>query len=104
VVPRAAEVIRWVPPMVFQGLCDAVGVAAAQSLDVDVEWGVCAPDEDDQGDPGFIPPPVVRFRPRSGGRWRFVDLGREILRWCVMPLGPDEHPPTLGAWVADAFR
>jgi hypothetical protein len=123
-VPRVAEAIRWIPPMAFQGLCDLCGVVASRALGKSVEWGVCAPpgalseendgagaaagaeEKNDDDDDGFVPPPVVRFRGAAGEgeRWRFVDLGREVLRWCVMPLAPEETPPGLGAWVADVFR
>lgn len=96
-VPRDPGVVRWIPPLVFQALCDAVGVVASRALGARVDWGVSAPDEDT----GLAPPPV--FRITGGEGERYLPIALELLRWCVMPLAEGEAPPTLSEWLADAF-
>ena len=90
-------VVRFVPPLAFQGLCDLVAVAAHGTWGREVEWGVCEPDPDT----GLAPPPVLRVT-RDGESFH-VPLGEHVLRWCVMPLSPGESVPTLGAWAEHEF-
>ncbi|HJL00073.1 MAG TPA: hypothetical protein RMH85_32965 [Polyangiaceae bacterium LLY-WYZ-15_(1-7)] len=88
--------LRWIPPLCFQGLCDAVAVVAATELGRTVQWAPSEPDED-----GFTPPPLVRAR--LDGDWVHVPLGAHLLGWCVMPLQPGEVVPPLAEWVLDQF-
>jgi hypothetical protein len=90
-------VVRFMPPLAFQGLCDLIAVAAHSTWGREVEWGVCEPDPDT----GLAPPPVLRVT-RDGESFH-VPLGEHVLRWCVMPLSPGESVPTLGAWAEHEF-
>jgi hypothetical protein len=81
----------------FQALCDLVAVYAASHDDLDVEWGVCEPDEGEV----LVPPPVLRLT-RADETWH-VPLGEHLLRWCIMPAQPGESIPSLGAWAEHEF-
>ena len=96
-VQRDPYVVRFMPPLAFQGLCDLIAVAAHNTWGREVEWGVCEPDEES----GLAPPPVLRVT-RDGESFH-VPLGEHVLRWCVMPLSPGEDVPTLGAWAEHEF-
>jgi hypothetical protein len=58
---------------------------------------VCEPDPET----GLSPPPVLRVQ-RAGDTFH-VPLAEHVLRWCVMPVRPDEGVPTLGAWAEHEF-
>ena len=90
------SVIRWVPPIAFQALCDAVGVCAAKDLGRRVDWASSAPEDD-----GLCPPPMIRIA--DGPRFAHVALGLDLMRWCVMPKQPGENVPPLSAWLNDRF-
>lgn len=89
--------IRFIPPAIFQALCDGVAVAASVDVGATLDWALCEPDEE-----GIAPPPVVRVRAPAG--IRHVPLGTALLRWCVMPILPGESIPPLVDWVRDEFR
>lgn len=95
VVQRRAGIVRWIPPLVFQALCDAAAVVAQLDLGRRLEWAPCEPEEQ-----GLAPPPLIRVQRADGGH-DHVPLGLAVLRWCVMPLQPGEQPDPLGAWLAD---
>jgi hypothetical protein len=97
VIERQAGLIRWMEPLIFQGLCDLIAVMAAAQPGLEVEWGVCEPDPDS----GLPPPPVLRVQ-RSGDTFH-VPLAEHVLRWCVMPIKAGESVPTLGAWAEHEF-
>jgi len=96
VVPTSTGCIRWIPPMCFQALCDAVALAAAEDLGVKIAWAEGTPDDD-----GLAPPPLVAME--TAGDPRYLPVGEELLRWCVMPLREGETVPPLSAWVRDRF-
>jgi hypothetical protein len=98
VLQRDIGVVRFMPPFVFQGLCDLIAVAAHARWHMEVEWGVCEVDEET----GLAPPPVIRVT-RGADTWH-VPLGEHVLRWCVMPLSAGEDVPTLGAWAEHEFQ
>lgn len=91
------NVLRPIPPLVFQAVCDGVAGVAMRELDMHVEWAVCEPDET-----GFAPPPLVRVRGQKG--YQHVPLGHALLRWWVMPLRDAEKPAPLADWVVDQFQ
>lgn len=93
-VPTTPGVVRWIPTLVFQALCDAVGVVAARDLGREVQWAECAPDAD-----GLAPPPLLRASALAG--WAHLPVGLELLRWCVMPVAESESVPPLSAWLTD---
>lgn len=97
VLAREPRTIRWIDPLLFQALCDLVAVRGASSPSISVQWGVCEPDEETQ----LAPPPVLRVE-RDGDSFH-VPLGEHVLRWCVMPAGPSEDIPSLGAWAEHEF-
>ncbi|MEO0323680.1 MAG: hypothetical protein AAF447_12040 [Myxococcota bacterium] len=89
--------LRWMPPLFFQALADAIGVIAVQEFGQKVQWAECQPDDE-----GVAPPPLVRSR-GEGGSWEHVPLGLHLLRWCVMPLQAGERIPPLSEWMLDQF-
>ncbi len=94
-VPDCVGAIRWVPPLVFQGLADLIAVLANRE-GRRAQWAVCEPEED-----GQHPAPLFRF-PQDGG-FVHVPIGVELLRWCVMPVHAGEEVPSLADWTRDAF-
>lgn len=96
VVPAGMNCVRWIPPFCFQALCDAVALAAAEELGVKIAWAEGTPDEE-----GLAPPPLVAIE--ATGAPRYLAVGEELLRWCVMPLRQGETVPPLSAWVRDRF-
>jgi len=95
-VSEEAGPIRFIPPTLFQALCDAVAVVAVKDLGAEVQWAEAEVDAD-----GLASPPMVRAR--VDGTWVHVPLGMHLLRWCVMPLRPGEDAPRVSAWVMDQF-
>lgn len=89
--------IRWIPAMLFQSLCDFVGVIIQQLWGHKVEWALCEPEEN-----GFGPPPVFRIT-KQDGTVEHLGIGLHLLRWCVMPILPGEDVPTLLAWLESEF-
>ena len=105
----SAEVgpIRWIPPLLFQALCDVVAVVGAKAFEHDVQW---APSELDER--GMASPPMIRAQPLRKKALKVVDqetawvnipLGVHLLRWLVMPIQPGEEIPPLSAWIEDQF-
>lgn len=88
--------IRWIPPLVFQGLCDAVGVIATKEFGRKIDWAPSEADED-----GLAPPPLLRARLDDGTV--HIPIGEHILRWSMMPLAKGEIPPPLSEWLLDQF-
>ncbi|MEM9072623.1 MAG: hypothetical protein AAGE52_29215 [Myxococcota bacterium] len=93
-VPAEEGVVRWIPPLCFQALADAIGVVAARQFGRNVHWAETRPDEH-----GVAPPPMIRVRGDEG--WIHLPLGLELLRWCVMPRQPKEEIPPLREWLSD---
>lgn len=91
-------VIRWMRPLLFQALCDFVGVVAQAELGADVAWAMC-----EEEATGFAPPPLFRVHP-EGGKAYHVPIGHHVLRWSMMPLAPGEQVPSLAEWLVDQFR
>jgi hypothetical protein len=94
---REFGVIRWMPPLLFQALCDLIGVVAKMHFGAEVAWAVC---EEDRG--GMAPPPVFQVK-ESATRKYHVPIAHHVLRWCMMPLAPNEQVPPLSAWMVDQF-
>ena len=88
--------VRWIPPVLFQTFCDAVGVVASREYGRDVQWAPSEPDE-----LGFAPPPLLRAKIDEG--FVHLPIGLHLLRWSVMPLAKGESPPTVADWVLDQF-
>lgn len=89
--------IRWIPALLFQSLCDFVGVIIQQVWGHKVEWSMCEPEDD-----GFGPPPVFRIT-KLDGDVEHLGIGLHLLRWCVMPILPNEEIPTLLEWMESEF-
>ena len=88
--------IRFIPPAIFQALCDFVAVIAAREFQRRVEW---APSE--AAELALSPPSLVRAH--LDNAWVHIPLGLHLLRWCVMPVQPGEVVPPLADWVLDQF-
>lgn len=88
--------VRWIPPAVFQALCDVVGVVASREFGRKVDWAASEPEED-----GFAPPPLLRAKLPDGVV--HIPIAEHLLRWSMMPLAEGELPPPLADWVADQF-
>ncbi|TVQ96358.1 MAG: hypothetical protein EA398_16085 [Deltaproteobacteria bacterium] len=95
-VSRSVGVVRWMPPLLFQALCDFIGVVLSASMGVQTSWALCEPEED-----GLIPPPL--FRVVRAGRMAHLPIGPHVLRWCMMPLLEGEEVPLLSEWLRDEF-
>lgn len=90
--------LRWLGPVVFQGLCDFMGVLLQAEHNFTVQWALCTPDSS-----GFAPPPV--FRVLLPGGHRHVSIGQLVVQWAVMPR--DEDDPSLATRldeVADGLK
>jgi len=81
VFPDAPGAIRWVHPILFQALCDFVGVVLHASFGVRVQWGLCERDER-----GLVPPPMFRDPETQ----QTLPIGRALVDWCVSPTPEDE--------------
>lgn len=90
---EAPNVLRWIPPRLFQALCDAVAVVAATELGREVQWATSDVEED-----GLARPPLVRVRVRE---WLHLPIGLHLLRWCVMPRSTEEQVPSIAEWLTD---
>ena len=95
-VSKDATVIRWIPPILFQALCDQIAVVASQKFGAEIQWGQSETDEK-----GFTSPPLIRAK--LDGTWVHIPLGLHLLQWCILPLQPGEEPATLSAWMRDQF-
>jgi hypothetical protein len=42
-VSQQAGAIRWIPPMLFQALCDFIGVIGQTLFDRDIAWASASP-------------------------------------------------------------
>ena len=96
-VPQGpAGVVRWTHPLLFQALCDFVGVVIHTTWGYPVEWALCEPEDN-----GFAPPAVLRItRPE---RQEHLPVAMHLLRWCVMPVLEGEQIPSLAEWLESEF-
>ncbi len=90
-------VLRWVPPMAFQALCDLIGIAAQVEHDAKVAWAVCAEDES-----GLAPPPLFKVT-EENGRSYHIPIAHHVMRWLMMPTRPGEDIPLLSEWMHHQF-
>lgn len=99
-VARASHdgVIRWIPPVLFQALCDFVGVVTAAQWKHNVEWSLCEPDEGT-----FCPPPIFRVTRSDNKKQDHLAIGQHLMRWCVMPILDGEEIPSVWEWLEDEF-
>ena len=88
-IERATGRLRYIEPMLFQGLCDFIGVVMMATERARVQWGVC--ESDRRG--GHLPP-LLRLSGRGGAR--DVEVGSELLRHAILPR--DEPPEALSQW------
>ncbi|MEM9193465.1 MAG: hypothetical protein AAGF12_30100 [Myxococcota bacterium] len=95
-VSKATGVIRFIPSLCFQGLCDMVGVLL-DAMGRRPAWAVS-----EEEDEGVFAPPLLRIQ--SGRSEVHLPIGLELLRWCVMPLQKGESVPSLSEWVQGSFR
>lgn len=91
------NVIRWIPPLLFQALCDFVGVLLAHHYNLEVEWAECTPEEGH-----YAPPPMFRVM-KVDGEFQHLPIGTHLLRWCVMPILEGDEIPPLSEWMEFEF-
>lgn len=99
ITQRDVSGVRWIPPLLFQALCDFVGIVLHSELGVGVECAIC-----DERAPGLYAPPMMRIRP-AVGRPQTLRVGIELVRRCVMPVTGDDATaePVIGAWLRERF-
>ena len=68
--------------IVFQAICDFIGVLLQAQGHVEVQWGTCPVDERS----GLAPAPVMRMR-HPGGVWKVLAVGRDVVRRISVPWG-----------------
>ncbi len=88
-------VLRWMPPLLFQALCDFVGVILQAEHHLNTQWALCVPDTY-----GFAPPPVLRVATDAG--YEHIPVGQRIVQWCIMARGG--HAPTLAERVDELVK
>jgi len=87
--------VRWIPPLLFQALCDFVGVVATEvSNDVEVQWALCRTLEGRNHTP-----PSLRLI-GAGEQWE-VPVGLHLMRSLVMPQSTQEP---LSVWLTKQLR
>ncbi len=92
-VDRVEGCLRWMPPMVFQGLCDFIGVVMMAEMGQQVQWGMCGPAGHDM----FLPPLLRIGNNRKGHR--DLEVGRELIRLCISPIPPGSETIQLKDWL-----
>jgi hypothetical protein len=85
-VQQRPATLRWISPVLFQGLCDFIGVVLQAEYGFNVQWAMCSPDAS-----GMVPPPL--FRVQLPGGPEHIPVGRLVVKWCAMARG--EQAPSL---------
>jgi hypothetical protein len=99
VLQREGAGVRWTPPLLFQGLCDLVGIALQAQHKARVEWAVC-----EATPSGLYAPPLLRVTPAQGAaRPALLPIGKLLLRRAVMP-SPQVYRPSLSQWLRQWLR
>ncbi len=97
-VSKTSGVVRWLPPLLFQALCDLLPVVASIERGARIGWA-----ESQQLSNGFMHPPLIQVDDPQQGAIH-IPIGQHVLRWCIMPVGPDEELPSLADWLDDQFE
>lgn len=87
---------RWLSPVLFQGLCDFVGIVAIASLQKRVQWGVAS--ADGQGD---YHAPLLRVMTTRGPV--DVPIAARLLRLVCRPVAAPEEVALLRDWLLTAL-
>lgn len=95
-VQEGGAYVRWMRPLLFQALCDFVGVVLQAHYGFQVDWAVCEPDAN-----GFVPPPL--FRLKQGTKTANFPVGLHVVRWAMMPVA-DEDAASIRAELEQALR
>jgi len=90
-IERQTGVIRWLEPMVFQGLCDFIGVLLMALRRREVKWGACESDRE-----GGHLPPLLRYTGKKGPV--DIPIGLDLMRAVVMPIESEDDAPLLRDW------
>jgi hypothetical protein len=85
-IDHTEQRLRWMPPAVFQGLCDFLAVVAHATTPAQIQWGVSTTDAS-----GFTSPPLLRVK--RNDTTSDVPIARRLLHWAVMPMkrGTDDR-------------
>lgn len=95
VIQRQGAGVRWTAPLLFQGLCDLVGILLQARFKMKVEWALCEPTP-----AGLHAPPLLRVTPQRSGPQRasLLPIGQLLLRRAIMPT-QDAYQPSLVPWL-----
>ncbi len=93
-VQRDAVGIRWMAPMLFQALCDLMGVVLQAKFRLQVEWGLCEVDGHGQAAPALL----RVTRPEAGAKPRLLPIGQVLMQHTLTPRDTP-HEPMLAAWL-----
>lgn len=95
-VDRTPAKLRWVEPMLFQALCDFIGVSVMAARGGKIQWATCESDREG----GHFPP---LFRLTRGRGPSDVQVGLLLLRAIIMPFDESAGAPLLRDWYARHF-
>lgn len=92
---RQGAGVRWTAPLLFQGLCDLVGILLQARFQMKVEWALCEPTP-----AGLYAPPLLRVTPQRGGPQRstLLPIGQILLRRAILP-SQGSYQPSLAQWL-----
>lgn len=96
-VDHTPGTIRWMPPMIFQALCDFVGVVIQNDLGRQVGWAESKFDDVEQPQPPFL-------QVESPEGPKLLPIGIKMTRWLAMPLLPGLAEQLLDARVDEAIQ
>lgn len=96
-IERQPRRMRWLPPMLFQGLCDLMAVIAIHELGHRTQWGVSQSD----GQGGFYPP-LLRLERAKGPQ--DVELGLQLYRFAIAPYATAEGIEPKAALLVDWLK
>lgn len=94
-VERVEGTLRWWPSMVYQGLCDYIGIVATAALNRRVQWGVSEPD----GYGGYFEPSLRVSTPKGP---KDIEIGLDLYDLIAAPHTQGEHP-LLRDWIRERF-
>lgn len=90
-VERKTRTLRWLSPMMFQGLADFLGIIWIAEAKKQVQWALCEVDSD-----GLFLPPMHRIATQKGPV--DVSIGEELVRLAMMPVEDLEQIPLMRDW------
>ena len=96
-IERKAGTLRWMPPMIFQALCDFIGIVASAELGKNIQWGVCEPDR--YG--GYYEPSLRMVTPKGP---KDIEIGLALYDVVAAAVEDESSIPLLRQWVPTLFE